>query len=246
MQPLLIANWKMQLTDAQSARIADAVRQCRASGVSVVLCPSFTALPEVARVIDGADIALGAQDCAFAEHAALTGEVSPDDLVREGCTYVLIGHSERRHVLGESDEVAGKKLCAAARAGLRPVLCVGETAAEREAGLRNAVLERQCTAALASAALDEVIIAYEPVWAIGTGVHAAPDDASEAADTITALVAKFGIRARILYGGSVDATNVADFLRADGITGVLVGTASQSADDLCALIGVAVAMTEPL
>ncbi|MDO8425316.1 MAG: triose-phosphate isomerase [bacterium] len=235
MSPLFIANWKMQLSDVASVALAQEARALAHDAVTLVLCPSFNALADVAVAIAGSDIALGAQDCAWEERGALTGEVSPEDLKQLGCTYVLVGHSERRRELGETDALVGKKLRAACAAGLMPVLCVGEDAAERAAGKRGAVIARQCSAgfdAVADLRPSEILVAYEPVWAIGTGVSAAPEDAAAAAVSIAALAASHDIHARVLYGGSVDADSVGAFMARKEIAGVLVGTASQTATGL--------------
>ncbi len=229
----------MQLDDAESIETARVLATTIPGGVHVVLCPPFTALHEVASALtDGRDgIALGAQDCSWEERGALTGEVSPADLRALGCTYVIVGHSERRQELGETSAMAARKVRAALRAGLVPICCIGETFDERQAGKQTAVLTEQLTAVLEGLDLSgsqSIVLAYEPVWAIGTGHAATPSDIAEAVSCMMAtctatLDAESVQRVRIVYGGSVDPTNVRALLAVPHISGFLVGTASQTA-----------------
>lgn len=245
MTPIIVANWKMQLTDDDAIDVARRLAETVRHGeLTVVLCPPFTALRAVAEGIRGSALALGAQDCAFAERGALTGEVSPADLVHLGCRYVILGHSERRHELGETDAMVARKVRAALGVGLTPILCVGETAVDRDAGRRDAVVRTQVRAALDGVALvgtQELYVAYEPVWAIGTGRAASPADAAAVHALIhdalaDALGASGTAHVRILYGGSVDPANVKEFLAQPHTDGVLVGTAGQTAARLRNLI----------
>ncbi|MBI4434464.1 triose-phosphate isomerase [Candidatus Uhrbacteria bacterium] len=244
----------MQLSDAAARTLAEQLVAAGVSdGIEVVLCPSFTALPTVATVVHGTAIALGAQDCAGADRAALTGEVSAADLLVIGCQYVIVGHSERRQRLGETDDMVAEKLRMALHTGLHPILCVGETLEERTSGRLHAVLNRQLTHAIRSLELigtQRLCIAYEPIWAIGTGHAATPEDAVQAhgyiLEVARELLGEGGMqRLRVLYGGSVGAENIATFLTQPNVHGVLVGTASQSAEGLRRLIGAARANSLP-
>ena len=235
----------MQLEDADALDTARRLVETLPAGAEVILCPSFTALPGIAAIVRGSAVHLGAQDCAGQERGALTGEVSPEDLVHIGCRFVIVGHSERRQHLGETDAMIAEKIRAAVAAGLRPILCVGETFDERQRGQREAVVRRQLAGALTGvdlAGVPDLVLAYEPVWAIGTGHPATPDDAAKAHALIAAVVhdlrsvAETEIPTRLLYGGSVDVSNVATFLATPGIDGVLVGTASQTAARFRAIV----------
>jgi triosephosphate isomerase len=242
----LLANWKMNLTLDQAAewtrRVVAALPP--PEEVSAMVLPSFTALDAVRRARGDAPLLIGAQDGYPQGHGAVTGEVGIEQLKDAGVSAVLAGHSERRRLLGEPDPLVAKKVEAYVGAGLTAVLCVGETEAERQAGHAEAVLRRQIATGLepvAESALCQVLVAYEPVWAIGTGHPATPDAASEAAETIRAAVrARFGEERadalEILYGGSVDVTNLAGFLAASGIDGALVGGASLDADGFVAMM----------
>jgi triosephosphate isomerase len=246
--PLLVANWKIQLSDAVARATAE---ELVASGthdaVDVVLCPSFTALPSVAAVVHGTRFMLGAQNCATAERGTLTGEVSASDLLALGCSHVIIGHSERRQHVGETDTMVVAKLRTALRVGLMPILCIGETLEERTTGQLHAVLDRQLRSALSGLTLlgtQRLSIAYEPVWAIGTGRAAKPEDAAQAHGFILELARELlgesgAQRLRVLYGGSVTPDNIASFLTSPNVHGVLVGAASQSAEGLRRLIAAA-------
>lgn len=238
MPPVIIAgNWKMNTTLAEARDLATRMRPGldAVSGVEKVVCPPFISLAAVGEVLKGSSIRLGAQNMHHEEKGAFTGEVSP--LMLAGlCQYVILGHSERRQYFGETDEAVNKKVRAALKAGLRPILCVGEQLAEREQGRAEAVVERQVRGGLAGVeSLDTVAIAYEPVWAIGTGRAATPDVAQAVMVHIRrVLAALHGAQAAasvpLLYGGSVSPANAADFLREKDIHGALVGGASLNAD----------------
>ena len=210
-------------------------------GAETVICPPFTALAVVQVLLSGSKIGLGAQDIYFEDSGAYTGEVSPD-MVAELCRFVIVGHSERRHVLGETDHDVARKVEAAAGHGLRPILCVGERLEERESGTAHAVVERQLDQGLARiSSVEGLLVAYEPVWAIGTGRAATPDDAQSMMAHVRRRVAeRYGEDAAsqvpLLYGGSVTADNVADFIREKDVGGALVGGASLKPDGFVDLV----------
>lgn len=249
--PIIAGNWKMNLLQGPARALANGVRTALdgVHGVEVVLCPPFTALHAVAQALDGAPIMLGAQNCYHKENGAYTGELSPQMLLDAGCEWVIIGHSERRQIFGESDELLAQKLDFALQAGLKVMFCIGETLDEREAGDTFAVLERQVTQGLKpldASRLDRLVIAYEPVWAIGTGRNATPEQAEEAHAFIRQQVSKaFGEAAanalRIQYGGSVKSSNAAELLGQANVDGALVGGASLNADEFASIVKSAVA-----
>jgi triosephosphate isomerase (TIM) len=243
--PLVVGNWKMHGTIAESRALATGIRDGlkRPRGVDVVVCPPFTALMAVAEIVGGTPIGLGGQNCHHEPSGAHTGEISPTMLVDVGCRLVLVGHSERRREMGEIDEQVNRKLRAALAHGLTPVLCVGETAEERRQGLTFTTVEGQLRAGLAgieSSAIGKVVLAYEPVWAIGTGEVATPADAQEVCGALRARLAeRFGPETannvRILYGGSVKAGNTAGILAGPDVDGALVGGASLDADEFAGI-----------
>ncbi|MBP9749080.1 triose-phosphate isomerase [Patescibacteria group bacterium] len=241
-KPLVIANWKMQLAPLESEALARAVAEevaTVADAVEVVLCPSFTSLGVVSAALAGTAIALGAQDVFPAPHGALTGMVGFDELRALGVSHILVGHSERRQVLAETDEEIAKKFHGAIAAGFVPVLCVGETAKEKAGGEREAVLARELgiLADLAGDTRTAIVIAYEPVWAIGTGVSCTPEEAAEVhrwiRKTVTQHVSEDCVC--VLYGGSVDEKNAAAFATQEAIDGVLVGGASLRKESFLAI-----------
>lgn len=215
------------------------VTHCR-----IAVAPPFTALSAVSQVISGTNIALAGQNCHWEQEGAYTGEISPRMLVDLGCRYVIIGHSERRQHFMESDQLINRKLRAALASGLNPILCVGETLSEREAGQTERVIERQMTRGLDGLTADEasrIIIAYEPVWAIGTGRTATPDMASQAHTFIRRLLSReYGDRlAReqaIIYGGSVKPDNISGLMAKEDIDGALVGGASLEAESFAKIV----------
>ena len=245
--PLVVGNWKMQGTQSQCRELARGVargltRQGRQ--IEVALAPPHTALAIVKTVIATSRIRLAAQDCHWEDQGAFTGEVSAAMLKDVGCEFVILGHSERRHILNESDLVVAKKVHAALRNGLRAILCVGETLAERQTGRTTAVITRQLRIALkglAKGAIDNIEIAYEPVWAIGTGLNATSEQIARVHGRIRQFVkASFGNRkgnaVRILYGGSVKPENAAAILRTPGVNGLLVGGASLKAETFLPIV----------
>lgn len=209
------------------------------TGVDVVVAPPFTALTSVAAVLKGGPMALAAQNVFWEEKGAFTGEIAPVMLKDAGCTYVIIGHSERRQYFHETDETVNRRLKTALKASLVPIVCIGETLAEREANKTFDVIEHQIRSGLIDLSLDEiakVIIAYEPVWAIGTGKTATPEQAQEVHSFIRKLVARLFSREiadgmRILYGGSVRPDNIDQLMAQADIDGALVGGASLKAED---------------
>ena len=232
---LVVGNWKMNKTAAEATALAADLRTRMAQppAARVVLCPPYTALATVRQAIGNAPIALGAQDLHHEPAGAFTGEVSAEMLADAGCRFVIVGHSERRHGLGEDDAQVAKKLRAALRAGLTPIVCVGETLAERERGETDARLESQVRAAyerLGTEATRATVIAYEPVWAIGTGKVATPAQAASAHRAIRATLDRVadhsGEAMAVLYGGSVAAANAAALFAEVEIDGALVGGAS--------------------
>jgi triosephosphate isomerase len=243
-RPLVAGNWKMNGTRASVAELASSLRQQGFSDrVEVIVFPSLLHIDLVLAELTGQAIAVGAQDCAVqAGYGALTGEVSASQLKDAGCGWVLVGHSERRLVLGESDEVVSRKFMAAQACGLTPVLCLGETLEERQAGKTIEVVTRQLTQVMRDAgvaAFDRAVVAYEPVWAIGTGLTATPEQAQEVHAEIRAQLAEadsdVADSVRILYGGSVNAANAAELFGMPDIDGGLVGGASLKANEFGAI-----------
>ncbi|WP_369397298.1 triose-phosphate isomerase [Syntrophomonas palmitatica] len=225
---MLAANWKMNKTLAESeAFVREFIpRVADLDDVEIVICPPFTALQTVKNGLRGSNIKLGAQNVFWEEKGAYTGEVSAAMLVDSGCSHVIIGHSERRQILGETDAVINWKLKAALEAGLIPILCVGETLQERENNLALELVKDQLTRDLKDISLNNasLVIAYEPVWAIGTGVNASPDDAQEMIAFIRGYLSKLfnketADKVRILYGGSVKEENIDQFMAEEDVDG---------------------------
>jgi triosephosphate isomerase len=251
MRPRIVAgNWKMNTTRDTGVQLARAIVAGLGAEdrVQVVVCPPFPHLTVVGEALAGSRVALGAQNCYFQPKGAFTGEVSPAMLIDVGCRYVLIGHSERRHVLHEPDGDVNRKVHAALAAGLTTILCVGETLQERQEGWIGHVFYRQVASALAGLSPQELarlVIAYEPVWAIGTGHTATPEQAQEAHAFIRAFIQKtFGENVAanlpILYGGSVKADNAAQLFRQPDVDGGLIGGASLEADQFLAIVRAAI------
>lgn len=238
----------MHTSPAEAVRLIDSLIPLlsRFSSVERVVCPPFVCLPEVARRVQGKDIFLGAQNLFWEDSGAWTGEVS-GPMIRDLCRYVIVGHSERRAHFGETDETVRKRLRAALRNGLRPILCVGETLDEREAGVAAEVVTRQVSRALEgieAEALPHLVIAYEPVWAIGTGRSADPSEASQMiGSVIRRVLAAMDLaqseRIRILYGGSMNAANAASFFSEPEVDGGLVGGASLRPEEFSAIVAAA-------
>jgi triosephosphate isomerase (TIM) len=239
--PLVAGNWKMNKTVAEARDLVSkmSAQLQEVANVEKVLCPPFTSLPALSAMLAGSDIGLGAQNMHWEEKGAFTGEIAPG-MVKEFCRYVIIGHSERRAYFGETDENVNRKLRAALKFDLTPIVCVGETLDQYESGLTSEVVRRQISLGLADtdpAFATRLVVAYEPVWAIGTGKASS----AENANTVLALVIRpalsdlFGAEAaqsiRILYGGSVTASNASEFFSQSDIDGALVGGASLKADE---------------
>jgi triosephosphate isomerase (TIM) len=239
-RPFIAGNWKMHLTVPEArALVSDILRSAPGPDeVELLVIPPFTALTEVAKLLPGTGIGLGAQDLYWEEQGAFTGEVSGAMLRDAGCSHVLVGHSERRQLFGENEETVLRKARAALKAGLKPIVCIGETLEERRAGGTIARLDRQFDAGLGGFTAEEmasVVLAYEPVWAIGTGLTATPAQAGEAhAHIRRRYEEKYGNAlascAIILYGGSVKTANSFELFREKNIDGFLVGGASLEAD----------------
>ncbi|UYZ15468.1 MULTISPECIES: triose-phosphate isomerase [Brevibacillus] len=243
--PIIAGNWKMHKTIAEAVRfVQEAKAGSAAAGVEQVICAPFTALAALAEALKGTPIALGAQNVHFEEQGAFTGEISPLMLKEIGVRYVIIGHSERRQYFNETDETVNKKVLAALKHGLKPIVCVGESLEQREAGETAAVVRRQTEAALAgvdAAQMADVVIAYEPIWAIGTGKSSTAEDANETIAIIRGAIAeRFGQAAaqtvRIQYGGSVKPENIDSFMAQPDIDGALVGGASLTAESYLQLV----------
>jgi triosephosphate isomerase len=249
MRTLIAANWKMHMNRSQARDTAEDLAG-RLEGKlprdrEVLILPPFTSLETVSRVLSGKDgFSLGAQDFYPAEEGAYTGEVSPVMLLDIGCSFALAGHSERRHVLGESDDLVGEKLAFGLEKGLHMILCVGETLEERNSGKVREILSRQLSSALKPERVQNSLhsglsVAYEPVWAIGTGEVARPEDIREAHATVredlVKLLPQSGEETGILYGGSVKPDNISRILGIDNVNGVLVGGASLKADSFSAI-----------
>jgi triosephosphate isomerase len=241
--PLIAGNWKMNKTVKDAVTLIKAMQSplSKIQGVEKVICPPFVSLVAVKAILKGNSIKLGAQNVFYAEKGAYTGEISPL-MLADLCEYVIVGHSERRQILGETNEIINKKLKAAITAGLKPILCIGETPEENEAGKTQEVLGRQifsCSDKLYF--LSGMVIAYEPIWAIGTGKSATGADANQRIGFIREFIARLhggsvADNARILYGGSVNPTNIAEYMKQPEIDGALVGGASLNADEFISIV----------
>ena len=241
--PLVAGNWKMNTTATEAEKLVLEMldRLDRIEGVEKVLCPPFVSLVAINMMLQGSSIKLGAQNMYFETEGAYTGEISPL-MLSELCEFVILGHSERRWYFGETDEIVNKKVKAALANRLKPVLCVGERLAENEAGKTEEVINRQVTGALSGIEpVSNLVIAYEPVWAIGTGKAASDEQAAATIQFIRDVLAKLwnkGIAQdlRILYGGSVTSANIAEFISRPEIDGALVGGASLKAEEFPSIV----------
>lgn len=244
--PMIAANWKMHKSIKEAERFASEfpLDQELLQKAEVVICPPFTALQIVSESIKGTVLKLGAQNMHPAEQGAYTGEISPLMLSDLGCAYVILGHSERRHIFKESNQFINEKVKTALNHKIRPILCVGETLEERERGETRQICRKQLLDGLSGVEIDEpsmITVAYEPVWAIGTGRNADPRGAEEVISYLRQILGEIcgaspaeGIR--ILYGGSVKPGNIADFMRQENIDGALVGGASLEMDSFYNII----------
>ena len=237
---LVVGNWKMNGSRSANAQLLGGVLEARPFGCDVAVCVPFPYLPETAVTLAGSDLRWGAQDCSAHESGAYTGEVSCAMLVEFGCRYAIVGHSERRALHGETDAVVADKARAALAHGITPIVCVGETREQREAGQTDAVVKRQLSAVIHALAhcAGEIVVAYEPVWAIGTGLTATPEQAQAVHGLLRAQLRAATARAdamTLLYGGSVKPDNAAALFAQPDIDGGLIGGASLKAADFIAI-----------
>lgn len=248
-RPFVAGNWKMNLNRAQAVELAAALaaQTVELADVEIGVCPPSIYLEAVRLALGNAPIGLGAQNCYHEPKGAFTGEISPAMLVDQGCKYVILGHSERRHVFKETSQDVNRKVLAALAVGLTPIVCVGELLEERKAGRTQAVVQEQFDGSLAGLSVEQagkIVIAYEPVWAIGTGVVATPEQAEEVhADLRKLLETRYNpevaAAVRIQYGGSVTAENAKTLLSQPNIDGALVGGASLKADSFLGILAAA-------
>ncbi|SRR6056297_985459 len=244
-QALVVANWKMHGSRDSVAALLSALKSGPlATTVEVAVCPAYVHLAQAVSVCEGSQIAVGGQDCSHANKGAYTGEIAAGMLADAGCRWVILGHSERRQQHGESDALVAAKVSAAVAAGLAPIVCVGETLEQRESGVAEKVVAAQLDGALASQPdLRGLVIAYEPVWAIGTGLTATPEQAQAMHECIRAQLGRMGgmdpQSVRVLYGGSVKTANAARLFAEPDIDGALVGGASLIAEEFIAIAAAA-------
>ena len=248
-KPVIAGNWKLFKTSAEAVELVKGILPlvAGANNVEIVVAPVFTVLDRVSSVISGSNVNLSAQDCFWEAEGAFTGEISPKMLLDAGCSHVIIGHSERRQYFSETDETVNRKIKAAVAAGLKVLFCIGETLDERESGSTFDVLKRQIAGGLAAVPqsdLCSIIVAYEPVWAIGTGKTASDDQAQEAHAFIRSEIKSLYSAAasdamRVLYGGSVKPENIEGLISRPDIDGALVGGASLKADSFAVLVNAA-------
>jgi len=233
-KPLLAGNWKMHGTAKSAAKLASQIAAYSGEKPEIMVFPSYICIPAVASVLsESTDIAIGAQNLSHHSEGAYTGEISGQMLAEIGCSHVLVGHSERRTYNAEDNNLVANKFAAAQKSGLTPILCVGETLQQREDRIQLQVIEEQITAVVERVGLQAVcdaIIAYEPVWAVGTGENATPDQAQQVHSFIRAQLGDNGISTQLLYGGSINAQNAADLFAQPDIDGGLVGGASLEAE----------------
>ena len=241
---LVAGNWKLNGSRDTNERLVSGILAGagEAGAAEILLCPPFVYLSQVGDLISGSAVMLGAQDVATQAGGAFTGEISAAMLKDAGCSHVIIGHSERRALFGDTDEAVAAKFKAVHEQGLTPILCIGESREEREAGVTMKVIDRQLAAVLAAVGVDSFaagVVAYEPVWAIGTGLTATPEQAQEVhahvRSIITASDAKIAAGMRILYGGSVKGANASDLFNMEDIDGGLIGGASLDPDEFLAI-----------
>ena len=246
-RPLLAANWKMHKTRTEAREfVEDFLPRLKRTDADVVLCPAATPLAAVARALEGTAVGVAAQNMHEEQQGPYTGEVSAPMLIDVGATGVVLGHSERRELFGETDAALARKVPAALAAQLQPILCVGETEAERDAGETQRKLRHQVQTDLAAISVDQlpgIVIAYEPIWAIGTGRTASPEQAQEAVAFVRALLGDrdpgAAERVRILYGGSVKASNAEELLAQPDVDGALVGGASLDPAEFAQIVAAA-------
>jgi len=250
---IIAGNWKMNKTNAEAASFASDLKHDLATmrKTEIVVCPPFTALTIVCEILKNSPIKVGAQNLHWEHSGAFTGEVSAEMIVNTGCTYAIIGHSERRHFFGETNQAVNKKIKHTLTTSLTPIVCIGETLQERQSGQTRNVVLRQIEEGLGDLSIDQIkriIIAYEPVWAIGTGVTATPEQAEEVHQFIRDMIReKFDGSVAdsipILYGGSVKPDNIKDLLSQKNIDGGLIGGASLNADGFVKMVKIAEELT---
>ncbi len=244
---VIAGNWKMHKDLSESQNLISKLTNALSKEeirCDVIICPPFTSLSEAGSLIKNTKVKLGAQNMHFEDKGAFTGEISAAMLKSVGCEYVILGHSERRTIFGESDSTVNKKIKKALSSGLKPIFCIGETLQEREKGIMKDVIKRQTTESLqhvSKGEMEKIIIAYEPVWAIGTGVNATPEQAQEVHVFVRELISEiFGSDTAenlvIQYGGSVKPENAADLLSQSDIDGALVGGACLDSDSFISII----------
>lgn len=245
-RPFIAGNWKMYKTCTEAVETAERLKELvkGVTDVDIMIAPSFTSLYPVSKVLSGSNIHLGAQNLSWHAEGAFTGEISPSMVVSTGCDHVILGHSERRQYFQETDETVNKKITAALKQGLVPVFCVGETETEREKNITFSVLDKQVTSGLQGIALQDLatlVIAYEPVWAIGTGKTATTEQAQEVHQFLRSLLetaygSEFAQSIRILYGGSVKPGNISELMSMPDVDGGLVGGASLDAETFSKIV----------
>ena len=244
--PIVVGNWKMNKTAAEAVELVKDVKEQvnGVEGVEIGVCPPFVCLTEVRKILEGTSIGLGAQNMYWEPKGAYTGEISAEMLLTSGCKYVILGHSERRTYFGETNETVHRRVKAALSAGLIPIMCVGETLEQRQAGITEQVVDDHVAGGLKGLSGDgvrDIVLAYEPVWAIGTGLTATPEQAQEVQRCIRDRLADlFGTEVaediRIQYGGSVKPDNAGDLFAQGDIDGGLIGGASLKADSFAAIV----------
>lgn len=243
--PIIAGNWKMNMTPSEAKKLIDELKPLIQDAKNeAVVCPTAICLPIVKEAIAGSNIHLGAQNMHWEEKGAFTGEISPLMLKEVGVEYVILGHSERRQYFAETDETVNKKVLSALAHGLKPIMCVGETLEEREAGVTDSIVENQTKKGLAgveASAIDNIVIAYEPVWAIGTGKTATSEEANRVIGvirkTVEGILGKEAAdKVRIQYGGSMKPANVAELMAQPEIDGGLIGGAALKAEDFSKLV----------
>lgn len=244
-KPIIAGNWKMNKTPSEAVQLVkELLPLVQDAKAEVVVCPTYVCLPAVAEAIQGSNVKLGAQNLHFEKSGAFTGEISADMLKELGVQYVIIGHSERRQYFAETDETVNKKVKTAIAAGLTPIICVGESLAQREQGITGEIVSMQTKLALSGLCGEDVaklVIAYEPIWAIGTGKTATSDEANETiGDIRNAVKEVFGCevaeQVRIQYGGSMNPKNVSELMAKEQIDGGLIGGASLKAEDFSKVV----------
>ena len=244
-KPIIAGNWKMNMTPAEAERlVAELIPLLKDAACEVVVCPPYVDLALVGKLLAGTNIKLGAQNIHWAPKGAFTGEISADMLLAMGVSHAIVGHSERRQYFGETDETVNKRAKAALEANITPIICVGESLEQRESGVTDTIVSKQTVAALAGFSAEDVVhsvIAYEPIWAIGTGKTATNEDANTTIKVIRDAIAgvygqKVADEVRIQYGGSMNAKNATELMAMPEIDGGLIGGASLKSEDFSKVV----------